>query len=279
MSEARWLVVATMLAVGACHAPTSAPPSGMSRLTAADNLAASAPVATEGERLPHCPSVVTGATTVVSETPGGVELRITGSADAMPEIRRRAAYLASASGSAGAHRGNGGMNAQFGRCPVVMRNTRVEARDIPGGAIVTIRPLNALDLDWLRREVEARSAQVASPRKFGAGLMKSCPSAAPNAQTTVTSTPAGVEVRVVEGSPGGAREIRDRAKELSARIASGAPADERCPVSVPDATLSVSEAPGGVVIGIKPKRPEDTAALQNKVQERARFFEPPSTER
>ncbi|MDF2697858.1 MAG: hypothetical protein K0S65_6241, partial [Labilithrix sp.] len=163
---------------------------------------------------------------------------------------------------------------QFGRCPVVMRNTKLDVRDIPGGAAVAMKPSQPRELAWLRREVEARSAQLATPKLFGPGLMKSCPSAVTNAETTVTNTARGVEIKVTEGTPAGQRAIRERAKELQAH---GQARDERCPSSIADATVSVAEVPSGVVITMKPKRGEDVGSLQTTVHDRARLYEPPSS--
>ncbi len=272
MSYARWLGLAAPLLVCSCHAFSSSPPVGSGRLTAAENLAGNMPAAAHAERLANCPSVVAGAATIVSEIPEGVELRITGGADAAPEIRRRALVLAAASErTAGQHRADGGQNAQFGRCPVVMRNTKVEVRDIPGGAGVTLKPTHPSQLEWLRREVESRSAQLAAPKSFGPGLARSCPSAAPNAQTTVTNTPAGIDVRIVASSPAGVRAIRERAKALTAE---GAPRDERCPVS-PGPAMSVVETKDGVVISVKARKGEDVNALRQSVRDRAGAFEAP----
>jgi hypothetical protein len=274
MSHARWLALAVPFLVGACR--VSSTPAGTSTLTAASNVAASAPAAGQAERLSRCPSAVSGATTVVTETPDGVEVRITASGDATNEIRRRsAALVAAADETRGKHQGTGAVNGQFGRCPVVMRNTKLDVRDIPGGSAVAMRPSQPRELAWLRREVETRSAQLASPKPFGPGLMKSCPSAVPNAETTVTNTANGVEVKVTEPTPAGTRAIRERAKELMA--AHGAPRDERCPSSSADATISVAEVPSGVVITMKPKRSEDLATFRSTVQERSRLYEPALT--
>jgi hypothetical protein len=275
MSHERWLAFAVPVLVGACRVYTNAP-SGTSSLTAADNLAANAPVAAQSERLSRCPSAVNGATTVVSEIPAGVEVRVMGTGDATTsEIRKRATSLAaSAEETRGKHQSNGAMNGQFGRCPIVMRNTKLEVREIPGGAAVAIKPANPSELDWLRREVEARSAQISNPKLFGPGLMRTCPSAVPNAATTIIDTPNGVDVKIIESSPAGTRAIRERAKEL----ASQAPArDERCPTSATDVTVSSSEVTGGVIVTLKPKRSEDLEALRRTVHERARTFAPPAS--
>jgi hypothetical protein len=274
MSHARWLCLALPVLAGACRVYTNGS-AGTTRLTAAENLAASRPTVAQSERLSRCPSAVSGATTLVNETPGGVEVRVMASGEATEEIRTRAAALrGAAEETRGEHMGNGMSKARFGRCPVVMRNTTLEVRDIPGGSAIVIKPSHPNELAWLRREVEARSAQLATPKFFGGGLMRTCPSAVPNAETTVTNTPYGVDVKVTEATPAGTRAIRQRAKELAVQ---GPVNNDRCPLTAPDSTFTVSEVPGGVLIAVKPKRSEDLATLRTTVQERARFYEAPAT--
>ncbi|MBX3214651.1 MAG: hypothetical protein KF850_21630 [Labilithrix sp.] len=273
MALARWLLVVIPLGVAACHTSgtTRNVPAGQGTLTAADANLARGPAAAEAERMPLCPSAVDGARTSVTEVAGGVELAITAPGEGAREIRRRASALsAAAEETRGKHQGSGAGRARFGRCPVVMRNTKVAVREIPGGAAVVLAPSNAAELAWLRREVEARAAQLATPKLFGLGLMKTCPSAVPNALTTVTSAPYGVDVRVTESTPAGTKAIRERAKELAAHPVG----DERCPASAPNATLAVTEVPGGVKIAIKAKQRDDVAGLRQSVNERARSYEP-----
>ncbi|MBN9163956.1 MAG: hypothetical protein J0I07_23515 [Myxococcales bacterium] len=274
MSHARRMCLVIPIVIAACHAHPKEPTSE-SRLTAAERSIPSGPVAAAGDRLLSCPSVVPGATTLVSEVPEGVELKITGTGDATTnEIRRRGGLLrAAAEETRGEHQGSGAGNGRFGRCPVVMRNTRIDVREIPNGAAIVLKPSHPTELAWLRREVEARSAQLASPKLFGPGLMKTCPSAVPNAETTVTNAAYGVDVKVTEGTPAGVRAIRERAKELAAHPVR----DERCPINSTDATLTVSEIPGGVSIAVKPKRREDMTLLRHDVLERARSYEAPAT--
>ena len=271
MSHARRMGLVIPIVIAACHAHPKEPTSE-SRLTAAERSIPSGPVAAAGDRLLSCPSVVPGATTLVSEVPEGVELKITGTGDATTnEIRRRGGLLrAAAEETRGEHQGSGAGNGRFGRCPVVMRNTRIDVREIPNGAAIVLKPSHPTELAWLRREVEARSAQLASPKLFGPGLMKTCPSAVPNAETTVTNAAYGVDVKVTEGTPAGVRAIRERAKELAAHPVR----DERCPINSTDATLTV---PGGVSIAVKPKRREDMTLLRHDVLERARSYEAPAT--
>ncbi len=272
MSAARWLYLVLPLAVAGCHSRARAP-AGEGSLTAA-NIPAG-PAAAQAERMPRCPNVVQGATTVVTEVPDGIELRITADGDRQDEIRRRATALASAAeDTRGKHQANGAMNARFGRCPVVMRNTKLETREIPGGIAVVVKPQNVRELGWLRREVEARAAQVASPKQFGTGLLQGCPNAVPGSETTVVDKPYGVDVKVFAPTAEGAKDIRDRVKELASPAAAK---NDRCPAAISEATLTPTEMHGGVTIAIKAKRPEDVAALRREVRERSRTFEPPLT--
>jgi hypothetical protein len=270
MSHARWLSLAVPLSMLACRGAKE--PAGMTRVTGASVVTATS--AAQADRMPHCPNVVAGATTVVNEVPGGVELRIVAEGEGMNEVRRRAAFLSSAADETrGKHRGTGAGAAQFGRCPVVMRNTKLEVREIPGGAAVVVRPSEPGEVDWLRREVEARTAQLAAPKPFGPGMMTICPAAVANAQVTVIDKPYGVDVKLTERTPEGTRAIRERAKELAARGAGVE--EERCPASAPNATLVAVEVPGGATVAIKAKRPEEVASLRRLVHERARSYEPP----
>lgn len=270
MSDARWLYLALLLVLGACQSRANAP-AGAGALTAANVPAGVA--AAEAERMPHCPSVVTGATTTVIEVPDGIELRITARGDQTQEVRRRASSLASAAADTrGKHRATGELNARFGRCPVVMRNTKIETREIPGGIAIVVKPSNVSELGWVRRETEARAAQLSAPKPFGPGLLKVCPNAVPGSETTVIDKPYGADVKVTAQTAEGVLAIRERARELAAR---GATNDERCPAAISDATLSPTEIHGGMSIAIKAKRPEDIASVRHDVRERSRMFDPP----
>ena len=270
MFDARWLYLALPLVVAGCHSRSNAR-AGEGALTAADLPAGPAPA--QAERMPRCPNVVPGSTTVVTEVADGIELRVTAPGDGQNEIRRRASALAAAADeSRGKHQAHGGMNAQFGRCPVVMRNTRVTTREIPGGAAIVVKPSSAAELGWLRREVEERAAQLPAPKPFGPGLLKSCPNAVPGSETVVVDKPYGVDVRVLAPTAEGAKTIRDRTRDLATRPPGR---DDRCPTAIADATLTPTEMHGGVTIAIKAKRPEDVAMLRREVRERSTVFAPP----
>jgi hypothetical protein len=236
---------------------------------------ASLPATAHADRMPNCPSAVAGSVTVVTEVPEGIELRVTGNDQAMAEIRRRTEFLTRAAPSSrGKHDSAGTGGAQFGRCPVVMRNTTVQTRDIPGGALITVKPSDPVELSWLRREVEERSAELANPKAFGQGNLARCPSAVPNAQTTVLDAPYGADVTVIAPDEDAARVIRTRARDLSKNVSS-AGAAERCPVAIDNVTLVVTDIPGGAMIAVKTNKPEDVAPVRHTTRERAADFEPP----
>lgn len=231
------------------------------------------------DRMPHCPSAVAGSITVVSAVPDGVELRIMGNDQAAAEIRHRTEFLTRAAASSkGKHDSAGTGGAQFGRCPVVMRNTTVQSRDIAGGVVVTLKPSDPAEVEWLRREVEERSAELANPKTFGQGNLARCPSAVPNTLTTVIDAPYGVDVAVVAQSEDAARNIRLRARDLAKNMTTGG-AGERCPVAIDDTTLVVNEIPGGAIISVKANRQENVAPLRHTTRERAADFEAPILQR
>jgi hypothetical protein len=270
---------AVALSLAACRRPSG---EGTTRVTAAETkgvTAAPAPTP-QADRMARCPNMVRGAITVVREVPNGIELSVSANqseSGAVAEIRSRAAMLATASAQTkGQHRANGSGAAQFGRCPVVMRNTKVESREIPGGAAISVQPSQPAELAWLRREVEARSAEQGEPKAFGQGLMQSCPSAAPNAVTQVEDKPYGVDVRVtqdVKSAKDAMRDIQQRTRAMTSHPT----VDDRCPVSVstPSVDLRAIDVPGGSVIAVKAKRTEDVDAVRRQVRDRARAFQPP----
>src|SRR5262249_32156869 len=154
-----------LLSLPACRR-TTPEPTGSGTITATTSpVPISTSTPPEAQRLRTCPSVVPGAVTTVREAPEGITLSITGPSDnAIAQIRQRAKDLAAAADATrGKHMGSGGGNAQFGRCPVVMRNTKLDVREIPAGVAITLTPSQPSELEWLRREVESRAAQIDKP--------------------------------------------------------------------------------------------------------------------
>jgi hypothetical protein len=116
----------------------------------------------------HCPSSVEGASTAIKDVEGGVEVTVTAKGDdAAKEIRARAQFLASKAKdtdpSKSEHTGTGQGGGALGRCPVVMKDTTVESVDVEGGSSMTVKPRNAAELDWLRREARERNVKLSEP--------------------------------------------------------------------------------------------------------------------
>ena len=128
-----------------------------------------APAAGEGgaaghRKMANCPSGVDGAMTSIAPTESAVEVTITAKDEAATtEIRARAKKL----GEIGAqeveeprHTGEGRGGGQLGSCPVVMTGTRLAVADVDGGVKVTVTPLAADKLEWLKTESEKRRAKL-----------------------------------------------------------------------------------------------------------------------
>ncbi len=235
----------------------------------------------------NCPSAVPGATTAVKDVDGGVELTVTGSGHATNKIRKRARSIAAASKrqpKATKHNGRGDGGGRTGRCPVVMVKSSVVAKNVDGGALLTVKADNAADVDWLRKETRARLEEQTAA-SAGHGKMLHCPSALDGAATQVTDTKDGVVVTVT----GPEKDIRARTKDL---IEAASKADEsamghggngqgggsfgRCPVVVTDTKLSAADVPGGSKITVAAKAPAGVAALQKEAHARAERFPAPA---
>ncbi|HEY2512267.1 MAG TPA: hypothetical protein VGI39_15475, partial [Polyangiaceae bacterium] len=163
------------LALAACSKPkpdatpvpvTTAPPP-----VASAAPSASAPVQASGN-MAHCPSTVAGASTVIEDVPGGVALTVKGADESgTNEVRSRVAALVTATRNDATpitHNGSGEGGGIYGRCPVVMRNTKVEATPVDHGSRVVVLPREAKDQDWLRRESRSRLAELGVPGAAGA---------------------------------------------------------------------------------------------------------------
>ena len=266
--------------------PPSAQASGQPSASAS---AVTATVAPNG-KMAHCPSAVTGATTVITDVDGGVELVVTSKdAAGVADIRARAKVLADASKSPAAaakHNGGGGGGGTFGRCPVVMKDTTVDLADVPDGSKITVKTKNAETLPWLRRETRERYQDVVPQATQGAGerKMAHCPSAVDGAQTQVKDTKDGVMITVTAKGDVFEKDIRSRAKfvvEASLHDAgavthsgsgTGGGGLGRCPVVVKDTTVGAKDVPGGSEFVVKSKKPGDVANLQKEVRERALNF-------
>jgi TusA-related sulfurtransferase len=117
-----------------------------------------------GERkMANCPSSVEGAKTVVANTKDGVTVTVTGTTDqATSDIRARAKHVAEVSthdGGPVAHTGGGEGGGTLGRCPVVLGNTIVTEKDVPGGAELTVKARNATEVASVQAEAKERAAK------------------------------------------------------------------------------------------------------------------------
>jgi hypothetical protein len=57
------------------------------------------------------------------------------------------------------HDGSGDGGGGFGRCPIVLKDTSIDEKDTPGGALFTLTPKNAKNLPELTQQVHDRSAK------------------------------------------------------------------------------------------------------------------------
>ncbi|HEX8794148.1 MAG TPA: hypothetical protein VF765_24565 [Polyangiaceae bacterium] len=148
-------------------------------------------------KMSHCPSAVDGAMTTLKNTPGGVLVTVTAKDDtAVKAIRDRSKHLAEIADSmadAGAdaaaamasHTGEGGGGGGIGRCPIVVRDTSVKVKDVPGGSQADVKAKNAAGVAPLQKEATERAAKFQLPRAAasasGSASGKPAPSAAPSA--------------------------------------------------------------------------------------------------
>jgi hypothetical protein len=287
------LVVACL---GACSKPKSdavattpaPPPSAIATATPAPPAL---PVAPSG-KMAHCPSTVLGAKTDIQDVPGGVAVVVT-SADesATKEIRARAAFLeASAKNDVSpvAHNGTGEGGGVFGRCPIVMRNTKVDVSEVNGGSKLVVASRDAKELDWLRREARSRLGEIGSPGSAGAGVgkMAHCPNAVRGATTAISDGASAVAITITAKDDGAVKEIRDRAKQIvlaSQKSETGEIKHDgsgnggggfgRCPIVLKDTSVVEKDAPGGALFTVTPKNAKDLPSLKQQVRERSMKFD------
>lgn len=297
------LPFALVVSLAACDKetpkPSAAPPaasassvasaSAMPSASASAAPVASATLAPQG-KMAHCPSAVAGASTVVKDIEGGVSLAVTAKEPAaVGDVRARAKFLADSAKNMSPdvkHTGGGEGGGAFGRCPVVMRNTAVEVKEVEGGAEISVKPKDAKELDWLRRESRERLAEIGDPnaKEAGQGKMANCPSAIDGATTTVKELKDGVEVTVVGKGDEAQKTIRERAKAVVAAAkleaqkvthkgdGSGGGGFGRCPVVLKETKVESKDVPGGVVFTVKPEKPAGLAELKKETAERAQKF-------
>jgi TusA-related sulfurtransferase len=248
--------------------------------------------ATPSGKMAHCPSTVVGANTAIEDTPGGIALTVTAAEEsAVKEIRARAAFLgASAQNDATpiGHNGTGEGGGIFGRCPVVMRNTKVAVTDVKGGSKLVVASRDAKEQDWLRRESRSRLAEIGSPGSVGAGVgkMAHCPNAVKGATTAISDGPGAVAITITAKDDEAVKQIRDRAKQIvlaSQKTESGEIKHDgsgnggggfgRCPIVLKDTSVVEKDAPGGALFTVTPKNAKDLPSLKQQVRERSMKFD------
>jgi len=279
-------------------AATAAPSTTPSASAAASASASAAPTGSavagdagaKGHNMANCPTAAPGATVALKDVEGGIEIAVTGKDEAVTkEIRARMAKLVEADkneADAGVkHDHSGGGGGLYGRCTIVMRNTKLETAELPTGVKATVKAKDKSEVEWLRRETRDRDKEARSPDADGAGThrMAHCPSAVEGAKTQVKDVKEGVVVTVT-GSGDKVKEIRDRAKH-AAEVSKltdppkvvhnsegkGGGGLGRCPVVVEgDTTVEVKDIESGVELTVKAKK--DVPALQKEAKARAANF-------
>jgi TusA-related sulfurtransferase len=246
----------------------------------------------------HCPNAVTGATTVIADVPGGVEITVTSTdATAMADIRARVQALVVAQKNANPnvkHTGQGEGGGLLGRCPIVLKDTTITTAEVPNGSKMTVAAKDPQEVDWLRRETRDREEDLklaGSPA--GTGKMAHCPSAIAGVTTTLKNTKDGVSVLMTAKDDPTTKSIRERVAhlvEVSKSPDAGAAAAAvthtgegggggsigRCPVVLQETSLTAKDIPGGSQVDVKAKVPTAVAALQAEAKERAAKFQLPA---
>lgn len=119
-----------------------------------------------GERkMAHCPSAVDGASTQVKDNKDGVVLTVTAKADdAAKAIRERAKHVVDVSKHPSPkpeHNGEGKGGGGLGRCPELVADATVDAKDVPGGSEVTLHAKKPADVALLQSKAKDRAANFA----------------------------------------------------------------------------------------------------------------------
>jgi TusA-related sulfurtransferase len=147
-----------------------------------EDLAAAGAPAGAG-KMSHCPSAVQGSTTTLKNTTDGVSVVITAKGDDdVKSIRDRSKHLAEVAnspddGGAMTHTGEGGGGGGLGRCPVVVKDTTLKVKDVPGGSQVDVKAKAAADVPKLQAEAKERAAKFQLPNGPGDGGASAAPSA------------------------------------------------------------------------------------------------------
>jgi len=276
--------------------PTATPTS--SATIASTATAAPSGSAGASGKMAHCPNAVTAAKVEIKDVEGGVDMIVTGADDAsVKEIRERSKHLGDVakemakerSADPSKHDGSGRGGSVHGRCPALIRDTTLDVADVDKGSKLTIKPVEAKEVDFLRREVREREADLESPdsKEAGKGKMAHCPSAVNDATTTFKDAKDAVVLDIVAKDDAGAKEIRERAKHLVEAAkkdpttvkhdgeGDGGGKLGRCPVEMQDTTLDAKDIPNGTEITVKPTKAADLDKLKKEAKDRVENFNRP----
>jgi hypothetical protein len=113
-------------------------------------------------KMANCPTEVEGATTKIAWTDTDVQFTITGSESVLKEVAKRAKHLEEYQGQRGAkvEHGGQGTGGGGGKCPVVMRDTKIRAAAAGDRVVIQLAPETEQGFEALKAEVSRR--QVAA---------------------------------------------------------------------------------------------------------------------
>lgn len=121
-------------------------------------------------KMAHCPSAISGTTTTLKNTKDGVSVTVTGKDDpTVKAIRQRVEHLLEvaknpeAGPAVASHTGEGGGGGSIGRCPIVLKDTSLAAKDVPGGSQIDVKAKLPGEVTKLQAESKERAAKFQLP--------------------------------------------------------------------------------------------------------------------
>ena len=121
-------------------------------------------------KMAHCPSAIAGVTTTLKNTKDGVSVILTGKDDPTTKSILEVSKNPEAGAAAAVtHTGEGGGGGSIGRCPVVLQDTVLTAKDIPGGSQVDVKAEVATGVAALQAEAKERVAKFQLPAPGSSG--------------------------------------------------------------------------------------------------------------
>jgi hypothetical protein len=113
----------------------------------------------------NCPTEVEGATTKIAWTDTDIQMTVTGDAEVLKEVGKRAKHLEEHQGLGGpkvehSGRGTGGGG---GKCPVVMKDTKIKVATAPDRVVIMVSPLTEQGFEALKAEVSRRQVAAGGP--------------------------------------------------------------------------------------------------------------------